>query len=428
MKKKKVLLTTIGTLGDLNPLIALAKALEESEVEVHIAACEAYSSNVERENIRFRSVRPFYDPKSDELCDAILHPLKTLPYFYRNILAKENLDFAIADFDSMIKEYDLVIGNVFSYGAKISCLKNNVKWVSINLSPTCFFSKFDPPSLYPINIFNHLKIGRSLFFSLVYRTIFKLVDIWGRDIHRTYKALGIRRAGNLLRTAPFSEVLNLAMYSNVLGSSQRDWPSKTVQTGFLYYSAKSNKDLSDLDNFIQSHDEAPILFTFGSTALISFEDHYEMILDVADRISQKYKTPVILTLDKETIEKYKHKLSDSVYLCDYIPYTDYMDKMKLIIHQGGIGTVSPCLKSGVPQIILPGCTDQFDNAYRIERIKIGKGLPLKKLSAKKLEETICELLDNPQYVIAAKQIQAELEKEDARAIIVKELRQILSAT
>jgi len=426
--KKKMLLTTIGTLGDLNPLIALAKTLLESGIDVHIAACEAYRHNVERESIHFISVSPHYDPKSKDLCDAILHPLKTLPYFYKHILNKENLESAITDFDKIICAYDVVVGNVFSYAAKISCLKNEIKWVSINLSPTCFFSKFDPPSLYPLTFLNGLSFGRSFIFSIIYNSIFKLVDYWGRDIHNVYKNLNLKTCGNLLREAPFSRHLNLAMYSRALGTNQTDWPDKTIQTGFLFYSAQSDRDLSDLDNFIDRFESSPILFTFGSTALVSFEKHYPMILKVASEIGKKYNRAVILTLDRETITKFKNKVDDHIYLCDYLPYTEYMHKMGLIIHQGGIGTVSPCLKAGIPQIILPGCTDQFDNAYRISRMGVGTSIALKRLSQARLEKAMCSILDKPQFKSAAQQAKNILNSEDSKSQIVVEIKKLLSIT
>lgn len=424
MKKKKVLLTTIGTLGDLNPLIALAKVLEKQDFVVHIAACEDYRPNFEAEGLTYKSVAPHYNPNSKELCEAILHPLKTLPFFYRRILNGENLRRSVEDFDQLVKDYDLICGNVFSYAAKISCLKNHKKWASINLSPTCFFSIYDPPSLYPINFLNHMKWGRELLFKIIYKTIFKLVDLWGRDVHQMYRDLKLASAGNLLRQAPFSQDLNLAIYSKTLGGSQRDWPEHTVQSGFLFYSAPSSRDLTKLNRFLDQNQKKPILFTFGSTALISFEQHYEMILNVSKELVEKFDLPVVITMNSQMQKKYSEGLDERIFLCDYLPYTEYMERMRLIVHQGGIGTVSPCLRSGTPQLILPGCTDQFDNAYRIERLGIGLGLPLKRLNQKSLQSYLETILEDTEYENRARRIQKTVIAEDSESIIIQEIQKL----
>jgi UDP:flavonoid glycosyltransferase YjiC (YdhE family) len=422
---KKVLLTTIGTLGDLNPLIALAKLLNDNGIETHIAACSAYRPNVEREGIAFHEIAPHYDPKSEELCKAILHPLKTLPYFFRKMLSGASLKQSIDEFNKLVPDYDLVIGNVFSFSARIACHLNKVKWASMNLSPTCFFSKYDPPVLYPITFLNRLSFGREFIFSLVYKYIFKLADYWGRDIHKFYKENNLKGCGNLLRNAPFSDSLNIAMYSRVLGKEQRDWPKNTTVTGFLFYSAQDERCMNELDKFIADCSEKPILITFGSTAGFSFESYFEKIISAVNRISKKYKRPIIITMDKKSQEKWKSEVSENIYLCDYLPYTKYMDKMEMVVHQGGIGTLSPAIKAGIPQIVLPGCTDQFDNAYRLKNLGVGESIPLKKLSENNLFETISNILETDKFYKNCLVVKTTVESEQTESKLLELIKKNL---
>ena len=51
-------MTTIGSLGDLHPYIALALEMKKRGVEPVIATSETYQSRIESLNIEFYPIRP----------------------------------------------------------------------------------------------------------------------------------------------------------------------------------------------------------------------------------------------------------------------------------------------------------------------------------------------------------------------------------
>jgi UDP:flavonoid glycosyltransferase YjiC (YdhE family) len=55
---KRVVLTTVGSTGDVHPFIAVGKALQSLGFEVVIAAIEALREKVEKEGLAFHAVRP----------------------------------------------------------------------------------------------------------------------------------------------------------------------------------------------------------------------------------------------------------------------------------------------------------------------------------------------------------------------------------
>src|SRR6185369_12176718 len=57
-KRKRVVLTTIGSLGDLHPYIALALEMRKRYIEPIIATSNTYRERVESLNIEFRQIRP----------------------------------------------------------------------------------------------------------------------------------------------------------------------------------------------------------------------------------------------------------------------------------------------------------------------------------------------------------------------------------
>ena len=57
-KKNRIVMTTMGSLGDLNPYIALALEMKKRFIEPVIATSEAYRERVESLNIEFHPLRP----------------------------------------------------------------------------------------------------------------------------------------------------------------------------------------------------------------------------------------------------------------------------------------------------------------------------------------------------------------------------------
>ena len=78
------------------------------------------------------------------------------------------------------------------------------------------------------------------------------------------RELGLRSDCDPVFRDKFSPDLVLALFSRQMAQPQRDWPSQTVQPGFVYYdSEKQNQALAE---FLASGDP-PIVFTLGSTAV-----------------------------------------------------------------------------------------------------------------------------------------------------------------
>ncbi|EQC43910.1 glycosyltransferase [Bacteriovorax sp. Seq25_V] len=376
----RILLTSIGSLGDVNPIIALGKYLKANGHVITLATCERYRNNIQDAGLDFICVRPNYDPKDEALCKAIVHPTLTLYYVHKLILTEEQLELSINDFCDIVNDYDFVIGNVFSYAAKIACLKNNVKWVSLNLCALCFFSSYDPPALYPLLFLQKLKFGKRLIHKVLFRSMFKLVDYWGREVHRSYERHGLGKAGSLMLEAPFSKDLNIALFPKEFGTFQKDWPINTVQADFLNYSGEKT-DLSDEVKYFLNNKEKPILVTLGSVAVYNLNEYLEPIIKLIENTKDRY----ILTIPDSYKERYAVLKEDRILLANFLPYTSVMPLTKAVIHQGGIGTVSNCYQSKVFQIIIPSCTDQFDNAYRVKKIGHGDFIPLKSLCYTKLK-------------------------------------------
>jgi UDP:flavonoid glycosyltransferase YjiC (YdhE family) len=66
---------------------------------------------------------------------------------------------------------------------------------------------------------------------------------------------------------------------------------------------------------------------------------------------------------------------------DYLPYSRVFPRAAVVIHQGGIGTLSQALRAGRPQLITPVAFDQPDNARRAVDLGLARSLPFYRVRA-----------------------------------------------
>jgi UDP:flavonoid glycosyltransferase YjiC (YdhE family) len=69
---------------------------------------------------------------------------------------------------------------------------------------------------------------------------------------------------------------------------------------------------------------------------------------------------------------------------DYLPFGELLPQVSVLIHHGGIGTLSQALAAGVPQLLMPMGHDQPDNAMRLARLGAGASLTPKDFKAARI--------------------------------------------
>ena len=143
---KRIVIATIGSLGDLHPCLALAHELSRRGHCVTIASNAYYRSKVEELGIEFHSIRPNWDPTDPDLirqCEDLKRGLEVL---YRKLILPE-LRGTYDDLISVAASADLMIAGELVYAAPLVAEKLSLPWVSEILSPLSFFSSHDPSLL-----------------------------------------------------------------------------------------------------------------------------------------------------------------------------------------------------------------------------------------------------------------------------------------
>ena len=114
--------------------------------------------------------------------------------------------------------------------------------------------------------------------------------------------------------------------------------------------------------------EAPVLFTLGSTAVQVPGAFYREAVEALAQL----KLRGILLVGSE--ENRPADLPDGVLALNYAAYGGLMSRVRAVVHQCGVGTLSHALRAGVPSVGCPFAFDQPNNASRLEALGVAEVL------------------------------------------------------
>jgi UDP:flavonoid glycosyltransferase YjiC (YdhE family) len=416
-RKTRIVMTTAGSLGDLNPYIALALEMKKRNIEPVIASTDAYRERVESLNIEFHAIRPKMakpdTPEYFEKVKGVVDPNRGAEYLFKRILVPALRD-TYQDLSAAIKGADLLITHPIVLAGPPLAQKSGIPWISTVLSPASLWSAFDP--FVPPNmpwIHGLLKLGGPPIARLYKKLMKAVTDPWLKDVYAFRAELGLPRGEHGLFEGQYAPELNLALFSKVMYEPQADWPANTVVTGFPFFDKKDNAPVDpELLRFLNSG-PAPIVFTLGSAAIHVAGNFYQESAAAAKVLNRR----AILLLGSDR-NRPKEPLPEGVVAFDYAPFGELLPRAAAMIHQGGVGTTGQGLRAGIPMIVVPFAHDQPDNAARIGRLGVARTITRDSYKAERVATELKELLENPSYSRCAREVGSRVRSESGAALAV----------
>jgi len=420
----RIILSNIGTFGDINPLIAIALELKRRGHHPVMAIPALYEPKIVPLGLEFHAVRPNLDPKNTLLAEMIYDVRKGTERGLREFLfpaLRQTYDDLTTAATTPVRA-DLMLLGELNYAGPLVAEVTGIPWASYVLAPLSFFSAFDPPVLpmYPRLARADKAVpgmGRAI------RRLARLVSRkWPQPIYDLRRELGLERGRNPLFDAKHSPDLVLALFSRVLGQEQPDWPANTKIAGFCYYDSDAgNATLPPhLEKFL-ADGPAPLVFTLGSAAVLAAGRFYEYGARAAERLGMR----AVLLIGSDTRNRPRHDLPDSICVAEYAPYSALFSRASAVIHQGGVGTTAQCLRAGKPMLIMPYSHDQPDNARRMRRLKVARIIQRRYFTPLRVAKKLRLLLEKPIYAHRAEQIAQRLRGENGVTAACNALEELL---
>ncbi len=407
----RIVFSTFGTFGDVNPLIALALEMKQRGHRPALAVPEMFRAKVEPLGITFFAVRPDQDQTDKRLVARIYDKKKGTEYGLREFLfpaLRQSYDDLLAAVEAD-GGADLLMTGELAYAGPIVAEKTGIPWASYVLAPFSFFSAYDPPVLPPYPTLAKAQIVVPKIGHAVTRFARYVTRRWPEPVYELRRELGLDRGEDPIFDAKHSEQLVLALFSRMLGEPQPDWPENTLITGFVFYDGDAGKsDLSpELERFLAAG-PPPVVFTLGSAAVLDAGDFYEQSAEAARLLN--LRAVLLVGNDPENIPR--TPIPDNICIAKYAPYSKLFPRAAAIVHQGGVGTTAQALRAGKPMVVMPYSHDQPDNARRVRRLGVAKVVQRKNYTAERAARLISDLLSNPRYAERALEVQRVMASEN----------------
>jgi UDP:flavonoid glycosyltransferase YjiC (YdhE family) len=407
----RIVLSNIGTLGDINPLIAIALELKKRGHVPVMAVPAVFGPKLAPLGLEFHAVRPDIDPMNTLMAEMVYDVRKGTERGLREFLfpALHETYADLLDAVTKPERADLMLLGELNYAGPLVAEVTGIKWASYVLAPLSFFSAFDPPVLpmYP-RLSRADKtvpgMGRA-----IKRLIRFVTRKWPQPIYDLRSELGLGKGKNPLFDAKHSPYLVLALFSRVLGREQKDWPENTKITGFCFYDADAGNGAlpPQLEGFLSSG-EPPVVFTLGSAAVMAAGRFYEFSAKAAIKLGVR----AVLLIGADPRNRPPQTLPETICVAEYAPYSKLFPRAALVVHQGGVGTTAQCLRAGKPMLVMPYSHDQPDNGRRVRRLKVARVIQRRLYTPIRVARKLRAMMAEPLFALRAKLVANRLEHED----------------
>ncbi len=423
----RIVLSNIGTLGDINPLIAIALELKRRGHVPVMAVPAVFESRIAPLGLEFHAVRPDIDPNNSLLVEMIYDVKKGTETGLRDFLfpvLRQTYD-DLMDAATKPERADLLLLGELNYAGPLVAEVTGIPWASYVLAPLSFFSAFDTPVLPP-----YPRVARAdkvvPGFGRVVKRLARFVSRkWPQPIYNLRAELGLEKGKNPLFDAKHSPYLVLALFSRVLGTEQKDWPEHTLITGFCFYDSDAGNAAlpAELEKFLAAG-PAPVVFTLGSAAVLAAGRFYEFSARAAIRLGVR----AVLLIGSDPRNRPRQKLPETICVAEYAPYSGLFPRAAMVVHQGGVGTTAQCLRAGKPMLIMPYSHDQPDNARRMRRLKVARVIQRGNYTPMRVARRLKAMLAEPLFALRAMLVARRLEHEDGVRTACDALEELYRST
>lgn len=412
----RFLITTLGSLGDLHPYLAVARILVKRGHQAVIATTEDYRAAVKSAGVEFAAVGPSMAELGNyQMLVAKLYDVhRGTEYLVRHLV----MPHLRTTYEHLLRASDgadLLVSHPLSVTLPLVAERRKLPWVATVLSPMSFMSCYDPPVIPAAPWLQRLRNFGPMPYRFLFGLFKRSIRSWEGPLMDFRDELGLAPSNRMaMFEGQFSPLLNLALFDPQLAQPQPDWPANSRICGTPIFDGvpPDNCILEDMERFLADGD-SPIVFALGSSAVWVAGDFWDNSVAAVRHLGRR----AILI----TGPKVPKSLPDDIRAFPYLPYSRVFPRAAAVVHQAGIGTLAQAMRAGRPQLIVPLAFDQPDNAQRAHTLGVGRVLPFKRATERKLASELALLLARPSYAEVAHTIAEELARTDGAFCAANEL-------
>lgn len=413
----KILLSALGSRGDIQPYLALAVGLQRTGHQVTLAAPATATAWIQEYGVRVHPL-PF-NPQ-----DFLQRPEAQAIVKSRNVLRQlrmmtetmtPGLVQALGVYWEAAQQAEFVIQTGTGAGGIEAAQVRGIPLALAYLQPfhpTGDFPSFFLPFRFSLgrgyNRFTHALMARVLWPALS-----TALNQWRRRLGlRPWRSLG-----EMINTPRQWGTPTLLGYSPSLLPKPADWAADLHVTGYWFLEPPPEwTPPNDLVRFLEAG-PPPVYIGFGS---MRDEDPARLTQLAVRALKLSGQRGLLLGgwggLDQRAA-------GDEVFFVADAPHAWLFPRMAAVMHHGGAGTTAAGLRAGVPSLITPFALDQYAWAQTAQQAGVGPRLPaLKALTAEALAAALRTAVADPGLRARAAALGEVIRAEDgvAQAVAIIE--------
>ncbi|HZZ19925.1 MAG TPA: nucleotide disphospho-sugar-binding domain-containing protein [Opitutaceae bacterium] len=402
----RILLATIGSSGDVNPVIGLGRGLLARGHEVTVATNEMFEGQVRACGLGFTALGTRAEAEAMMNDPRLWHPRKGFRCIMEGAVVP-NIGRLYKIVEAHRGPGAVVAATSLCLGARVAQEKLGVPTATLHLQPAVIRSYFDNGVIGPFDMGPRMPMFAK-------RGIFWVLDTFFGDrlirpeLNAFRATLGLEPAKGIFGDYLHSPQLVLGLFPDWFAPRQPDWPPNTKLTGFILEDAGGAAEAHvEAERFL-AEGPAPILVTPGSAAM-------DRTWFFANTVGACRKLGLRAMLVTNFPSQLPSHLPEGMKAFPYLPFSSVMPRCAAVVYHGGIGTLAQTIRAGVPHLIVANAHDQPDNGMRIERMGLGFGTNQRLCSRRYMTRTLAKLLDSPAIRARCKEMASKVDSSAAQA-------------
>jgi len=398
----RILLTPMGSSGDVFPYLGIGARLQARGHEVIVITMAPFQSACEQLGLGFHPILTQADFTAITDHPDLWTLRKGLMVVMRAL--SQALPACYQALETLYQPGNTVlVGHTLSFATRAFEEKHQAPAVTLQLAPCVFRSLHQQPMMSPGSSMSHWPMWLK---KLTLYAADMLLDYQLREVNHWRRQHGLAPVKRFFQDWIHSPNRVIGLFPEWFGEPQPDWPSQLRLTGFPLFDQVEGATLPDAVNTFLQAGDAPIVFAPGS-ANRQAADFFKAGLAATQQLGLRALLPT------QYPEQLPDPLPEHALHVPFAAFSQLLPHCAAIVHHGGIGTCGQAFAAGIPQLIMPMAFDQPDNADRLQRLGVGDYLAPKHFQASPLAAKLQALLSSAEVAQACQTYQQQIQNSDA---------------
>lgn len=410
----RIILSTFGSSGDLNPFLALGLALRARGHDIRFAVQDNFRSTAEAlgfpVDLLSGNVVASLAPTARQMLG------KSNPVASLSVLVQEGilptLSANVEELRQACLQADLLVASSGQFAASFVADLTGIPWVTVSLSPVTIPSAHLMTQPQPFTLPGPIqRASNRLSWKLGALLLGRAAD---RPINRVRASYRLPPRRELFWLGNASDKLVCLACSPAFQPPPPDWPAHVQMTGFCFWDTPSTWQAPpELEAYLG--DERPLVaVTAGSIGPEMRRAFIPYFRTSIAAIHQAGARALVIGLEDSDLGL---PPDQGVLAVPFVPYSTILPRCAAVIQHGGIGTIAQSLRFGTPALVIPWGFDQLYAAHQVARLGAGLCLPWRGFTVERATRALRELLYTPRAREVAQHLRDQLSREDGVAAL-----------